>query len=825
MTTRKPAKARHTTKPKRSAASKAARRRGSSVASLQYQTERQVLTEALEQQTATAEVLRIIANSPTDAQPIFDAIVSSAVRICDARFGAVFRLDDRGLLHLVSHYNFEGEQLALLQDTYPMQPSAEHISGRAILAGTAVQIPDLLADDNYRSTQGRKAGFRSLLAAPMLRGGRPVGAIVIYRLEPGAFAARQLAMLQTFADSAVIAIENARLFEEVRESLDQLTATSEVLKVISASPGDLQPVFQAILQNAVRICDASFGTLPLYEGDAFRIVAMHNAPRRYDELRRREPVIRPAALMRVAATKQLLHITDVTLFEGEDPDSVAFNRLTGARSLVVVPMLKENELIGAITIYRREIRPFTDKQIELVQNFAAQAVIAIEKARLLNELRQRTDELARSVEELRALGEVSQAVNSTLDLQTVLSTIVAKAVQLAGTEAGAIYVFDDADRQFRLRATYGMDRELIEAVTNLRIGLDDVNIAHVVAQREPHQTADLRLEASIALNKITLAAGYRARLTAPLFRGDQIVGLLVVRRRTPGAFPQNTLELMKTFAAQSVLAIENARLFSENEKTLARLSKELDAARALQLGMLPHELPKHSPDQPIEMHAFIEPAREVGGDLYDCFYVADHLCCFLVGDVAGKGAPAAMFMARTSSLVRMAVTFWRQAGSDITARKLVESVNRELCQNNDEDMFVTAFVGLLDTQFGTVDYVNAGHPAPYILRASGGVAPIEGKSDLPLGLQNTAVFHSHSLTLQPGDMIFAYSDGIIEAANESELLYGQGRLRAELSAAGSTAMPAELVRAVIKSAQTFAGTAPKSDDVTALALRWLPVDI
>ena len=183
--------------------------------------------------------------------------------------------------------------------------------------------------------------------------------------------------------------------------------------------------------------------------------------------------------------------------------------------------------------------------------------------RLLDELRQRTDELGRSVGELRALGEVSQAVNSTLDLETVLSTIVAKAVQLSGTEAGAIYVFDDAQREFHLRATYGMDQELIDALTQQHIGLDEPNVAQALAQREPIQVADLQEEAPSDLNEITLRAGFRARLVAPLLRGEEVVGLLVVRRRTPGAFPQNTVDLIKTFAAQSAVAIENARLFQE----------------------------------------------------------------------------------------------------------------------------------------------------------------------------------------------------------------------------------------------------------------------
>ena len=239
-------------------------------------------------------------------------------------------------------------------------------------------------------------------------------------------------------------------------------------------------------------------------------------------------------------------------------------------------MLKEDELIGAFTLAGDEVRPYTDKQVALVTNFASQAVIAIENARLLTELRQRTNELGRSVGELRALGEVSQTVNSTLELETVLSTIVANSVQLSGTKAGAIYVFDDLQREFHLRATYGMDQELIDALTQRRIGLDDPNVVQALAQSDPIQVADLGDETPNEINAITLRAGFRARLTAPLMRGEDVVGFLVVRRRAPGAFPQNTVDLIKTFAAQSAVAIENARLFKNVETSLEDLRTTQD---------------------------------------------------------------------------------------------------------------------------------------------------------------------------------------------------------------------------------------------------------
>jgi signal transduction histidine kinase/DNA-binding response OmpR family regulator len=361
---------------------------------------------------------------------------------------------------------------------------------------------------------------------------------------------------------------------ELSESLEQQTATSEVLRVISSSPGDLKPVFETLLANATRLCEAKFGNLFLREGDAFRVVAMHGATASYVDFRQREPVIDIGGLpniplARVVGTKAVQHVPDLTkdqaYIEGARP-IVGLVESAGARSLLSVPMLKEGEVIGAIAIYRQEVRQFTDKQIELVTNFANQAVIAIENVRLLSELRARTDELGQSVEELRALGEVTQAVNSTLDLQTVLSTIVAKAVDLSDTEAGSIYVMDPATDEFHLRATHGMSEELIAELEQQDIGLGEKTIADAAAHRAPVQFPDLEEDAPSGVRDILLRAGYRALLVVPLLDAEGILGVLVVRRKAPGEFPKHTVDLLQTFAAQSVLAIRNANLFAEVEE-------------------------------------------------------------------------------------------------------------------------------------------------------------------------------------------------------------------------------------------------------------------
>jgi signal transduction histidine kinase/putative methionine-R-sulfoxide reductase with GAF domain len=377
-----------------------------------------------------------------------------------------------------------------------------------------------------------------------------------------------------------------RLARELDQALQQQAATSEILQVISSSAGDLQPVFATILEKAVRLCSASFGNIYRWEDEALHLVATHNTPPALAEVRRRSP-LRPfpqSFVARMVATKAAVNIPDLAaeqFYIERNPSAVAAVELADMRSILLVPMMRKNDLVGAISVYRQRVRPFTHRQIALLAGFANQAVIAIENARLLTELRARGEELSRSVDELRMLAEVSQAVNKTLDLETVLSTIAAKAVQLSSTDAGAIYVFDDAQRLFHLRATYGMDRELIDALTHRQIGLDDVDVALPLTRGELVQIADLRREAATPLNQIILAAGYRALLAAPLMRGADIVGVLVIRRRTPGFFTHNSVDLVKTFAAQSALAVQNARLFDNVRARTRELAKSIE--------MLQHE--------------------------------------------------------------------------------------------------------------------------------------------------------------------------------------------------------------------------------------------
>ncbi|WFU21736.1 GAF domain-containing protein [Bradyrhizobium sp. CB1717] len=362
------------------------------------------LQEAREQQAATAEILKVIASSPSEVQPVFEAIAASANRLIGGFSTAVLRFID-GMVHLAAFTPTNPDADAVLTSRFPTS-TATYRPFALAARGEPVQIADTEAAPDEEAKQiSRARGCRSLLLAPLMSGGQAIGTIGVTRATPGAFAPHHVQLLQTFADQAVIAIENVRLFNETQEALERQTATAEVLQVISSSPGDLGPVFEAMLENAVRICRASFGTLLLYEGDRLRRVARmaaQNVPQLYAPDQETPPhFIAPfdgaPSLRRLVETKALVHIADIAT---EHPDDLIY-KVAAARTVLIVPMLKESELVGAFAVYRKEVQEFSDKQVELLKNFAAQAVIAIENARLLNELRMRTRELSQSLEDLR----------------------------------------------------------------------------------------------------------------------------------------------------------------------------------------------------------------------------------------------------------------------------------------------------------------------------------------------------------------------------------------------------------------------------------------
>ncbi len=553
------------------------------------------LRQSMEQQTATADVLKVISRSTFDLQTVLDTLAESAARLCEADIVTIWRPSGRAYRVAATYRITSGHKEYI--ETLSIEAGRGSCVGRTLLEGKTVHIHDIREDPESTLEVTKIGDTRTMLGVPLLREGTPSGVITLIRSSVRPFTDKQIELVTTFADQAVIAIENVRLFDEVQvrsrelsESLQQQTATADVLKIISRSAFDLQAVLDTLVESAVRLCEADIGHIAgPNEGGFYRTQASFGwSTELKDEMERTQfKPGRESVTSRALLERATVHILDAQT----DPEYKLSKAQTlgGYRTMIGAPLLREGTLIGVFGLARCTVRPFTNKQIELLTTFADQAVIAIENVRLFNEVQARTEELARSIEELQALGEVSQAVNSTLDLEMVLTTIVAKAVQLSTTDGGAIYVFDEQRREFQLRATHGTDEAMIAAIRQQGIRTDERIIARATAQRGTVQIADLAKEPSSPIVDIVIRAGYRAVLVVPLLRPGEIVGTLVVRRKQPGEFPKSTIDLLETFADQSVLAIQNARLFREIEEK----SRELEVAskhKSQFLANMSHEL-------------------------------------------------------------------------------------------------------------------------------------------------------------------------------------------------------------------------------------------
>jgi GAF domain-containing protein len=548
------------------------------------------LSEALEQQTATSEVLQVISSSPVGLEIVFETMLENAVRICEATFGNMY-LRDGEVFRIAAAHNTPPPLLEHRRRVPLQRPTSAF--GRMVRTKEVVHVADLLADPRYAErepevvTGVELGGIRTLLIVPMLKEKNLIGALTIYRQEVRPFNDKQIDLVKNFANQAVIAIENTRLLKELRESLQQQTATAEVLGVISSSPGELQPVFDAMLANAVRLCAASFGNLYLRDGEFFRLVAFHNTPPVFVAQRRGRPY-RPSPIGppgRMLRTRAVVHVDDLTAdpsYRERDPGVVAFVELAGTRTVLLVPMLKDGEPIGYLSIYRQEVRPFADREIELLTGFAAQAVIAIENTRLLNELRE-------SLQQQTATSEVLRVISSSPgELEPVFQSALDNAVRICEAKFGNLFLYGNGS--FRIVALQNAPLAYAERWRQEPLLLVDANprfpLARVALTKDVVHVADLTteplyLEREPRMVSLVDSAGTRTMLLVPMLKETELVGAIVIYSQEVRPFSNKQVELVKNFASQAVIAIENTRLLNELRESLQQQTATADVLKVI----------------------------------------------------------------------------------------------------------------------------------------------------------------------------------------------------------------------------------------------------
>jgi two-component system, NtrC family, sensor kinase len=556
------------------------------------------LDESIAQQTATADVLKVISRSTFDLQTVLETLIKSAVELSGANRGSIFlREGDVFPLKAASATTPEFLQYWAAN---PPRAGRGSATSRVIGSGKVEVIPDVLEDPDMEMPASSLIRIRATLGVPMLRDNKVEGVLVLTRPEPGPFTKSQIDLVQTFADQAMIAIENARLFDEVQtktadlqESLRHQTATSEVLQVISRSPGELNPVFQTILASAISICDAQFGLLLLNEGGGFRCASMFNLPPAFAETFSRNPVIYPPPidpLGRLIATRQLVHVVDVKqepAYLTGFPPIIELVQLGGARTLLLVPMLREQNLVGVIAIFRQAVHAFSDKQIDLVTSFGSQAVIAIENARLLTELHERTDDLSESLRHQTATSEVLKVISrSPGEVSPVFQTILASASGICDAQFGNLFVLHE-DGGLRCASVFSLPPAFAETFSRHPViyppPIDP--LGRLIATRQVVHVVDVKQEPAYLTDfppivELVELGGARTILLVPMLKEDKLVGVIAIFRQTVHAFSDKQIDLVASFASQAVIAIENARLLNELRERTDDLSESLQQQTA-----------------------------------------------------------------------------------------------------------------------------------------------------------------------------------------------------------------------------------------------------